>query len=259
MGHVQILREFAVAPGGVARTLRIYTPDAYDAEPGRRFPVLYMQDGQNVFAHPESAREQTWAANHAIETVAYEGRSEPWIIVGVDHGPERLSDYSPWDEPALGVRGRGPETLRYLTDELKPWIDRTYRTKPEGQQTAIMGSSLGGLFAIYAGLARGDVFGRVGAVSPTMLWSVGELEKRWSKHAGRWSRLYLDAGTSEGIFAPGLPMDYAGAVHRFAKHLEGVGYQPWELKLVIEQNGTHDEGSWARRLPEIMRWLLGSW
>ena len=73
----------------------------------------------------------------AIETVAYEGRCEPWIIVGVDHGPERLSDYSPWDEPALGVLGRGPQTLRYLIDELKPWIDRTYRTRPEPEQTAI--------------------------------------------------------------------------------------------------------------------------
>src|SRR4029079_6230335 len=96
MGHIHV--EHGVwSPGeGFARTVRIYTPDAYDgADTGHRFPVLFMQDGQNVFAHPESARWDTWCANSALEAGVAQGRIEPWVIVAVDHGPNRFEEYSP--------------------------------------------------------------------------------------------------------------------------------------------------------------------
>src|SRR5215218_8975412 len=182
MGHVHILRDFHSPPEGFARTIRIYTPDAYEAEPGRRFPVLYMQDGQNVFAHPESATYDTWCANHAIERLAGEGRLEPWLIVGIDSGPGRLAEYSPWDEPRADVKARGPAYARFLAEHLKPWVDRTYRTRPEPQSTAVMGSSLGGLISLYLGLAHPQVFGRVGGMSPTVMWSEGRLFHEWRQH-----------------------------------------------------------------------------
>src|SRR5262245_21490985 len=101
MGHVQILRDFSSPSEGIQRTVRIYTPDAYEAEPDRRFGVVYLHDGQNVFAHPESAIYHTWCANTVMENLAAEGRLEPWILVGIDHsGLGRWPEYTPWDDPA---------------------------------------------------------------------------------------------------------------------------------------------------------------
>lgn len=259
MGHVQIIRDFASEALGGPRTVRIYTPDAYDREPERRFPVAYLQDGQHVFAHPESAKYDTWGANEAIEQLAAEGRTEPWILVAADHGSDRFAEYSPWDEPRLGVTAKGPATVKFLTDELKPFVDRHYRTKREPEQTAVMGSSLGGLISLFAGWSRPDVFGRIGGFSPTVMWSLGRLSQEWSRPTGKWSRIYLDVGTLEGVYTANLPLDYPSSVHAFWKHLKAIGYEDWELKLVVEQNGAHHETDWRRRFPEAMAWLLGTW
>src|SRR3954471_2672941 len=107
MGHVHIEHGVHSPQEGVARTVRIYTPDAYDASPDERFPVLFMNDGQNVFAHDGSARWDTWCANSALEAGVAQGRIPPWIIVAVDHGENRFEEYSPWPEPRLGIEGRG--------------------------------------------------------------------------------------------------------------------------------------------------------
>src|SRR4051812_15111398 len=99
MGYVHIIRDFFAPEEGGNRTVRIYTPSGYESDVDRTYGVLYMQDGQNVFAHPESARFDTWCANYTIEELAHTGAVEPWIIVGIDHGPDRFGDYSPWDDP----------------------------------------------------------------------------------------------------------------------------------------------------------------
>ncbi|MBF5043412.1 alpha/beta hydrolase [Aggregicoccus sp. 17bor-14] len=256
MGHVHILRDFHSPPEGFARTVRIYTPDAYDAEPGRRVPVLYMQDGQNVFAHPESATYDTWCANTAIERLAGEGRLEPWLIVGIDSGAGRLAEYSPWDEPRAGIKARGPEYARFLVEHLKPWVDRTYRTRPGPESTAVIGSSLGGLISLYLGLAYPHVFGRVGGMSPTVMWSEGRLFHAWQQHSRQWSRIYLDAGSNEHIEAGGMPLNYGEATRDFFHHLRRLGYGDHELFLVLEPGGIHHERDWQRRLPLALRWLL---
>jgi len=258
MGHVHIIRDFHSLPEGAVRTVRIYTPDVYDSEPGRRFGVLYMNDGQNVFAHPESSRMETWCANWAIERVAREGRTEPWIIVGVDHDVDRFAQYSPWDEPRLGIEARGPHYIRFLAEHLKPYIDRTYRTKPQSHSTGIMGSSLGGLISLYAGLARPDVFGRIGGVSPSTMWSLGHLFDAWKEHSRRWTRIYLDVGEHERIFRDHVPLNYADSVPDFYRHLKYLGYGDHEVRLVVDPLGGHHELDWQRRLPDGFAWLLAS-
>ena len=115
MGYVHIIRDFASPQEGISRTVRIYTPDAYDHAPERRFPVLYMHDGQNVFAHPESAIYETWCANATMDALVAEGRVEPWIIVAVDSTHNRLAEYSPWDEPRSQVRAHGHAYVRFVT------------------------------------------------------------------------------------------------------------------------------------------------
>lgn len=256
MGYVHIIREFESPLEGIRRTVRIYTPDAYDADPGHRFPVLYMQDGQNVFAHPESARFETWCANQAMESLVAEGRIEPWIIVGVDHSPARFEDYSPWPEPTVGAQGRGALYARFLTETLKPFIDHTYRTRTEAPWTGVMGSSLGGLISLYLGMKHGDVFGRIGGVSPTVMWGGGELFREWKQHTKQWSRIYLDAGSAEHIVVSGKPLDYGNCTRDFFVHLKKLGYGDHELCLVLEPGGEHNEVDWQRRLPFAFRWLL---
>lgn len=256
MGHVHIIRDFPSAHEGFRRTIRIYTPDGYDEHGKHRYPVLYMHDGQNVFADPKSALFDTWCANHALESLVREGRLEPWIIVAVDSGAGRFQEYSPWDELRINVQARGPLYTRFLLDELKPYVDRIYRTRPGSQWTGTMGSSLGGLMSLYLGWKHSEVFGRIGALSPTVMWSQRSLFKQWRAHSKRWTRIYLDAGSTERIDADGLDLNYGEATREFYTHLKNLGYHDHELILVLDPGGQHNEKDWARRLPFAMRWLL---
>jgi predicted alpha/beta superfamily hydrolase len=216
-----------------------------------------MHDGQNVFAHVESARWDTWCANSALEAVVAQGRIEPWVIVAIDHGQNRFEEYSPWPEPRLGIEGHGDAYVRFIADTLRPQIEQDYRVRTGSQWTAVMGSSLGGLVSLYAGLTRPDVFGRVGGVSPTVMWCLGRIFDEWREHTHRWSRIYLDVGSNERIMQAHVPLDYAEGVVAFAHQLEHAGYGPHELRLVVEPEAGHHEIDWQRRLPETFAWLLG--
>lgn len=256
MGHVHIIRDFPSPQEGFTRTLRIYTPDGYDEHGSHRYPVLYMHDGQNVFAHPESAVYDTWCANHALEALVSEGRLEPWLIVAVDSGPGRFREYSPWDEPRVQVQARGPLYARFLLEEVKPYVDRVYRTRQGPEWTGAMGSSLGGLISLYLGWRYPEVFGRIGALSPTVMWSERKVFEHWKEHSRRWSRIYLDAGAAEHIDGDGIPLNYGEAAREFYAHLKHLGYHDHEVILVLDPGGQHHEKDWQRRLPFAFRWLL---
>lgn len=257
MGHVHIIRDFASPQEGRTRTVRIYTPDAYDSAPGRRFPVLYMHDGQNVFAHPESAVFDTWCANLALERLVAGGRVEPWLIVAVDSTHERLAEYSPWDEPRSNVPARAAPYVRFLVETLKPYLERNYRTRPGPEWTGVMGSSLGGLMSLYMGWKHPELFGRIGALSPSVMWSWNRIFSEWSAHTRKWSRIYLDAGADEAVDPVGYLMRYGEATRDFHHHLKRLGYADHELRLVLEPGGQHHETDWQRRLPAALSWLLG--
>ncbi len=257
MGHVHIIRDFYSPQEGFNRTVRIYTPDGYDETAAHRYPVLYMHDGQNVFAHHESAVYTTWCANQVIEHLVHSGQVEPWLIVGVDSGPGRLEEYSPFDEPRNHSQGRAEPYGRFLVETLKPAVDRVYRTRTGPEWTGTMGASMGGLVSLYLGWRYPEVFGRLGALSPTVMWGHYQLFRTWTQHTRNWSRIYLDAGEHEWIEAGGMPMPYAEATRDFYFHLRNVGYADHELRLVLEPGGGHHESDWQRRLPEAMRWLLG--
>lgn len=259
MGDVHVLPDFHSIPEGFTRTVRVYLPDAYDREPSRAFPVVYMHDGQNVFAHPSSGRWDTWCANTTLEGLVSVGAVEPWIIVGIDHGHSRFEEYSPWDEHRLGIAGRGEAYVSFIVDHLKPFIDRMLRTRRGPEWTAIVGASLGGLVSLYAGWTRPEIFGRVGGVSPTVMWSEGRLFHEWKQHTGRWSRVHLDVGGREFIWRDHVPLDYPAAVPAFHQQLRRAGYGDHELRLVWDELGEHHESAWQRRLPDTFAWLLGGW
>lgn len=255
MGDIQIFRDVQSHAEGFPRTVRVFTPTRYRTEPHERFGVLYMQDGQNVFEHPESARQPTWRANEALERLVASGELGPWMIVAVDHGLGRFEDYSPWDEPRVDVKARGETYARFLRHELKPWVDSTFRTRPEPEWTAVCGSSLGGLISLYLHLRHGDVFPRVAALSPSVMWSGETIFREWTEHPRTPARIYIDAGEHEhfeGIFT----MAYGEKVAAFCRQLQGMGYAEWELRCVLEPGGQHTEADWQRRLPDALRWVL---
>jgi len=256
MGYVHIIRDFASPQEGLSRTVRIYTPDAYDHAPDQRFPVLYMHDGQNVFAHPDSAIYETWCANATLDALVAEGRVEPWIIVAVDSTHNRLSEYSPRDEPRSHVLARGDAYMRFVIETLKPYVDSVYRTRQGPEWTAVMGSSLGGLISLYMGWKHPELFGRIGGLSPSVMWGWDRFFAEWTSHTRHWSRIYLDAGLHETVDPVGYVMRYGESTRAFYHHLKHLGYGDHELALVLEPEGHHDEKAWQRRLPLAMDWLL---
>ncbi len=255
MGHIHILRDFYSSVERTNRTIRIYTPDAYDHNPDQRFPVLYMFDGQNVFAHPESAVYDTWCANWAMDKLAYEGSIPPWIIVAIDHTRDRFTEYSPW------IGGRAERTAKFLVDSLKPYIDKTYRTRPEQPWTGVMGASMGGLMTLYLGKTYPHIFGRIGSLSATLMWGKGLFGKGqmfglWDRKTDYWSKIYIYVGGGEQYSFNGIWLDYPPINRDFYEHLKKLGYRDHELRFELAEGEPHHETAWQRQLPDIMRWLL---
>jgi enterochelin esterase-like enzyme len=215
-----------------------------------------MQDGQNVFHHPSSAILDTWQVNTVMEALVAEGAIEPWIIVGVDSGPGRLAEYSPWDEPRAGIQARGNGYADFFLEALQPFVEKHYRVRSEASSTAVVGSSLGGLISLYFGWRYGDRFGRVGAFSPSVMWSQGLLQEHWRERTPHPVRLYIDAGEAEHLEAQGVTLNYGEAVRAFGERLMQGGHPADQLRVVLEPNGRHHELDWRRRLPGALRWLL---
>lgn len=256
MGDICIFRDFYSYPEGVTRTLRVCTPDGYASSPGRSYPVLYLLDGQNVFAHPESAQFHTWCANEAMDALVAEGALEPWILVAIDHTSFRMEEYSPWPDPARGQMGRGWAFRDFLVNHLKPFVDSTWRTRTGPRDTAVIGSSMGGLMSLALGRTRPDVFGRIGAVSPSVMWAGGEVFRLWDSPTGAWMRLYLDTGDQERTWFHDTLLDYVESVQAFAAHLRRVGVKDHEMRFVLARDHAHHEQAWRARLPDTLRWLL---
>ena len=187
---------------GTTRRVSIYLPPGYD-ESTARYPVLYLQDGQNLF---DPARAfvpgQDWGLDEAARDAHPDAAQiAPLILVGIDHaGVDRLDEYTPSRDPRRRVGGRLAAYRQMLVDELKPWIDARYRTRADAASTGLGGSSLGGLAALEIGLTRPDVFGRLAALSPSLWWDRRRvLDRARDARRAVWrSSIWLDAGTHEG-------------------------------------------------------------
>jgi predicted alpha/beta superfamily hydrolase len=228
------------------RTIDVYLPPSYSAS-RRRYPVLYMQDGQNL-SDPTQAFAGTWTLPHALEHLASEG-IEP-IVVGIHNiGTGRAAEYSPFRDSRHGG-GRGQRYVQFIARTLKPRIDRRFRTEPARESTVIGGSSLGGLIGLYAFARHPRVFGRVLAMSPALWFGDRRifpfLERSITVPRGR---LYVDVGTAEGIEA----LRDARRLHRL---LLGKRYDSASLRYLEAEAAPHAESAWGARLPDALRFLL---
>ncbi|MBC6611257.1 alpha/beta hydrolase [Hymenobacter sp. BT507] len=226
------------------RRVWVYLPPSY-ATNHRRYPVLYLQDGQNVFDEATSFSGE-WGVDETLDR-----EKHAVIVVAVDNGGDkRLDEYSPWRNPQYGG-GEGREYAAFLTETLKPYVDQHYRTRARRRHTGIGGSSMGALIALYAALRYPQVYGRVGAFSPA-LWFAKDSLDHFVQYArpGRATRFYMVAGQRESeTMVPYLT--------QLRDQLHQAGVRSANLRLVVRPDGQHNEGFWRREFPMAYQWLFG--
>ena len=231
---------------GLDRDLTVYLPPSYDRGP-RHYPVLYMQDGQNLF-DPEESFAGSWRVDLAMDQAA--ARGFEGIVIGIPNAGEgRLAEYSPFDDPEMGP-GRGSEYVGYMADTIKPLVDARYRTIPARGTTCVAGSSMGGLISLFAFFARPDVFGAAAAMSPS-LWFAGRAIFGVVEAAPfRGGRIYLDVGRREGA-------ETLEDARRLRDLLLARGYRNREqVRYVEDRAGGHEEAAWGHRIRAALPFLL---
>jgi predicted alpha/beta superfamily hydrolase len=232
------------------RDFIVYTPPSYQAQPARRFPVLYLHDGQNLFDGATSfIPGQDWRVGPATDDGIRSGAVEPLIIVGIYNTKARIREYTPTHVPKLGG-GRADRYAKFLLEEVKPFIDREYRTLPGSENTGIGGSSLGGLVSLYLGLKHSRLFGKIAALSPSVWWNHQVIHRfAHTTPVEPRPRIWLDIGTREG---PRI-------VHDVEKFRDVLLERGWRLEQELHyervEGAEHNEAAWAQRVGPFLRFL----
>jgi predicted alpha/beta superfamily hydrolase len=236
------------------RGVWVYLPPTYVENTESRFGVLYMHDAQNLFSADTAFGGNEWKVDETLDAGAEDGTIHETIVVGVENTAARTDELTPTSDPTYGG-GKAEQYLSMIVDEIKPMVDKDLRTIPTREQTGVMGSSLGGLVSAYAGVRHADVFGLVGAMSPSTWWGdkviLTEVASTPSRPA-KPLRVYVDSGDS------GPSNDDVTNTTELAARYRSVGYtDKKDLLHVVAAGAQHNEIYWAARLPGAMRFLLG--
>jgi predicted alpha/beta superfamily hydrolase len=225
------------------RRIWICLPADY-ATSKEKYPVLYMQDGQNLFDDATSAYGE-WGVDEAMDTLGPQyGHA---IIVGIDHGgSRRINEYSPYDMEKYG-KGEGDQYVDFMAQTLKPFIDRHYRTRKEAAHTFVAGSSMGGLISFHAILKYPKVFGAAGVFSPAF-WITPQLKTIDPKKAKALKgKIYFYAGAQESEHMVTDMLSVFGQLRRYSKA---------KMETVIRAEGRHSEATWRAEFPLFYEWLM---
>lgn len=254
-GTLRYHRDFKSRALGNKRTLAVWLPPSYAASGSKRYPVIYMHDGQNLFDKATAFIGEEWGADEAAAALAAQAPALEAIIVGVYNTGERSAEYTPHRDAARGG-GKGREYARFIVKEVKPFIDASYRTLPGRRHTSVAGSSLGGLISLYLLLEYPGVFSGAGVLSPSLYWADRALPALAAKKAAAGKmKIWLSMGTEEGEGA-----ERAAALED-ARKLRGVllgkGFaENKDLVYVEDQGARHSEKYWAGQVPALLRFLL---
>jgi predicted alpha/beta superfamily hydrolase len=231
-------------PGVPPRRVSVWLPPGYEAEAARRYPVLYMHDGQNCFDPARAAFGMEWRMDEEATRLIREGRIEPFIIAAMDcNGANRSAEYS--DSPD------GAAYRAYVVDVVKPLIDATYRTKPGAADTVVMGSSMGGCVSFLLAWDRPDVFSRAACLSPAFFKPELDRVRRY-RGAPKPIRLYLDNGEV------GLEKRLQKGCDRMLALLPSRGLMPGrDVEWHLERGAEHNEDAWAARVWRPLLFLFG--
>lgn len=227
------------------RRIWIYLPPSYNKLKTNTYPVLYMQDGQNLF-NEQTAFAGEWGIDETLDSMAKKGDKE-CIVVGIDNSSDkRMNEYNPYDDAKYG-KGEGKQYLEFIATTLKPFIDKNYRTQKDAPHTFIAGSSMGALISLYALVQYPDVFGGAGVLSPSF-WLTPQLytdvaNVKWQKKF----RIYLYAGEKES----------ASMIRDMQKMYNIIkGKNCCEMQDITFPLGQHNEKYWRQEFPDFYKWLL---
>ena len=239
------------------RDIVVWLPPGYGRIRGRRHPVVYFQDGQNIFDPLTAFLGNAWRAGDRATDLIRAHRIVAPIMVGIyNTGFNRMNEYAPtpaefagWDGEKCKSTGDAKRYAKFVVQELKPFIDSHYLTRPGPRDTAVVGSSMGGLVSLYFGLWHPRVFGHVAALSPSIWWDNRVVFQDFAKLRKKPAvRLWLDMGTAE----PGWE-----AVRLFRDTLVGRGWREGEDLACREVPGAeHTEHAWSARIGDVLEWML---
>jgi predicted alpha/beta superfamily hydrolase len=249
---------------GNTRHLRVLLPEGYQAPVNRNrsYPVLYMNDGQNLFDSATSLfNRMEWKMDETTRRLADEHSMEPIIVVGIDTVGKRgrATEYLPYPDeylhpPEPDVKGKSyPD---FVVTEVMPLVNAQFRTLAGPANTAIGGSSYGAIAALYTAMQKPDVFGKLLIESPSLYIAQGKLFAGL-EHAVTWpAQIYVGVGTNEGGHPKCPDADEDPEAVRDARRLASLARAHAEVRLVIEPCGVHNEDAWATRLPEALKFLF---
>ena len=235
---------FAMPQLGRSKGIWLYLPDGYAGNKKKRYPVLYMQDGQNLFDDLRAAVGE-WGVDECLDSIIRNGK-QGCIVVGIDNGPQRMNEYNPYDNERFG-KGEGRQYVEFIAETLKPFIDRHYRTLLGRDNTLIAGSSMGGLISLYAMLQYPDVFGKAGIFSPA-IWAANSIDSLTDAAAGKLSgKLFFYTGGQEG----------ETTVNNVVQIQEKIGKKSTAMIYsVVDKDGIHNEAAWRKWFPEFYNWIM---
>jgi len=232
-----------------SRRIRLLLPYDYYSQPKRHYPVLYLTDGQNLTA--KESGNVSWDIEKQMARLAKD-HDHQIIIVAIDHGgEERAQELSPYNHPKFGT-GKGQDFLRFLTRGLKPFIDKNYRTQKNRLQNGIGGSSMGGLFALYAGLMHPELFGKLLVFSPS-LWVSEKLAFDIEHFFEPFEyKAYFYAGGNESPDMIPQIKELLNLIRR-----RSYGYEKrMKAQISINKEGDHHESQWSREFSPALQWLF---
>lgn len=231
------------------RHITIYLPPGYDERDDPRYRVLYMHDGQNLFhAHRSYIPGQHWKLQEAADTAIGERTASPMIIAGIDHaGPARIDEYTPTVDPKHAGGGRANEYAKFLLEVIKPAIDTKYRTIAD--DSAVGGSSLGGLVSLYLALKHPHVFRGAVIMSPSVWWNDRAILNEVDAFEGQRPRMWLDVGGREG-------QNTLNDARTLRDRLMAKGWTEGTLRYYEDRRGDHSERAWARRVRLALEFLF---
>jgi len=255
------LHEFRSRVFRNTRFLRVWLPPGYDdpANSGRHYPVLYLNDGQNLFEPETSFTGVEWQVDETGDRLIREGVVPPMIFVGMDNaGKARLREYMPHRSlNPMVLRVQGSRYPSFLIKEVMPFVARTYRVAQGPENTGLGGSSLGALAALYTAAVCPGVIGHLLLESPS-LWASNRQIIRQSHGVKRWpQRIFLATGTAEAG-RKDRDQSVVDDVRELAGILRRAGLDEQRLRLRIEDGAPHHESAWARRFPEALTFLFGN-
>lgn len=260
-GEIYVHERFRSKALGNERPIWVYLPPGYHDDQQKRFPVLYMHDGQNLFNSEISFSGVDWGIDETAEWLIKKGMIRPIIIVAVSNTPDRDSEYTPVPDPEYGG-GNLDQYAVFLINEVKPFIEKNYRALPGPETTGIMGSSLGGLASLYLGWKYDSVFGIVGALSPSLWWSDRYLTKMIADDEVTTgpNLVWIDIGSKEGIQdhdGDGISDTVENTRDLMAVFLEKGFVFGHDLFYGEALGASHSEWYWSRRSELILMALFG--